>query len=83
MGGDGGNRHEKRGLQRILCESQLAIPDTVGTTPDPAGKTLIRDLLNLLSQVVALSSQIRLYPLYRSHVHPPSLFLFRHRRTQC
>jgi len=35
--GDGGNHHEKLGLQRILCASQLTIPDTAGTSPDPAG----------------------------------------------
>jgi len=35
--GDGGNHHEKLGLKRILCASQLTIPDTAGTSPDPAG----------------------------------------------
>jgi len=38
MRGDGGNQHEKLGLKRIWCASQLTIPDTPGTTPDPAGK---------------------------------------------
>jgi hypothetical protein len=38
MRGDGGNHHEKLGLKRILCPSQLTIPDTAVTTPDPAGK---------------------------------------------
>jgi hypothetical protein len=38
MRGDGGNHHEKLGLKRILCESQFTIPDTAGTTPDPACK---------------------------------------------
>src|SRR5882757_4912419 len=38
MRGDGGNDHEKLGLQRISCASQLTIPDTAGTTPNPAGK---------------------------------------------
>jgi len=37
MRGDGGNHHEKLGLKRIPCASQLTIPDTAGTTPDPAG----------------------------------------------
>jgi hypothetical protein len=35
--GDRGNHHEKLGLERILCASQLTIPDTAGTSPDPAG----------------------------------------------
>jgi len=34
--GDGGNHHEKLGLERILLVSQLTIPDTGGTSPDPA-----------------------------------------------
>jgi hypothetical protein len=36
--GDWGNHHEKMGLKRFLYESQLTIPDTVGSTPDPVGK---------------------------------------------
>jgi len=32
--GHGGNHHEKLGLKRILCASQLTIPDTAGMTPD-------------------------------------------------
>jgi len=35
---DGGNHHEKLGLKRISCAGQCIIPDTVGTTPNPAGK---------------------------------------------
>jgi len=35
--GDGGNHHEKLGLVRILCASQLTIPDRAGTSPDLAG----------------------------------------------
>jgi len=35
--GDGGNHHEKLGLERITCASQLTIPDTAGMSPDPAG----------------------------------------------
>jgi hypothetical protein len=35
--GDGGNHHEKQGLERISCASQLIIPDTAGTSPDLAG----------------------------------------------
>jgi len=35
--GDEGNHHEKLGLKRISCVSQFTIPDTAGTSPDPAG----------------------------------------------
>jgi len=35
--GDGGNHHEKMGLERISYASQLTIPDTAGTIPNPAG----------------------------------------------
>jgi len=45
-------------------------------------KTGIQGLLNPIRQVVTLASHIRSYPPYRSHLHPPSLFLYRHRRTQ-
>jgi len=34
--GDGGNHHEKLGHKRVSCASQLTIPDTAGTRPDPA-----------------------------------------------
>ena len=33
---DGGNHHEKLGLQRISCASRLNIANTAGTSPDPA-----------------------------------------------
>jgi hypothetical protein len=36
--GDGGNHHEKLGLEQIACASQLTIHDTAGRIPDPAGK---------------------------------------------
>jgi len=35
--GDGGNHHEKLEDKSISCASQLTIPDTAGTSPDPAG----------------------------------------------
>jgi hypothetical protein len=38
MIGDRGNHHEILGLKRISCANQLTIPDTAGTTPNPAGK---------------------------------------------
>jgi len=36
MRGDGGNHHEKPGFKRNSCARQLTIPDTAGTSPDPA-----------------------------------------------
>jgi len=35
MRGDGGNHHEKLGLESILCASQSTIPDMAGRSPDP------------------------------------------------
>ena len=35
--GDGGNHHEKQGLERVWCASQSTIPDTAGTSSHPAG----------------------------------------------
>jgi len=32
-----GKHYEKLGLKRISCASQFTIPNTAGTTPDPAG----------------------------------------------
>ena len=34
MRGDGGNNHEKLGLNKISCASQFTIDDTAGTSPD-------------------------------------------------
>jgi len=45
-------------------------------------KTPILGLLNPIRQVVPLTSHIHSYPPYRSHLHPPSLVLYHHRRTQ-
>jgi len=36
MRGDGTNHHEKLGLKRISCTSQLIIPDTAGMCPNRA-----------------------------------------------
>jgi hypothetical protein len=36
MRGYKGNHYEKLGLKRILCASQVTVPDMVGKTPDPA-----------------------------------------------
>jgi len=37
IGEDGGNHHEKLGLVRISYASQLTIPETACTSPDPEG----------------------------------------------
>jgi hypothetical protein len=37
--GDQGYPHETMGLKRILCTSQVTIPNTAGMTPDPAGNS--------------------------------------------
>jgi hypothetical protein len=34
--GDGGNHHERLGRERIACASELTIPDTAGTSTNPA-----------------------------------------------
>jgi len=33
---DGTNQHEKLGLDRISCANKIGLPDTAGTSPDPA-----------------------------------------------
>ena len=35
---DGGNHHDKWGLERIVCASQCTTTDEAGATPDPACK---------------------------------------------
>jgi len=82
MYGDGGNHYEKLGLKRILRASQFAIPDTAGTTPDQAGKNTNTRSSEPNEASRTLTSYIHSYPPYRSHLHPPSLFLYHHRRTQ-
>jgi len=71
--GDGGKHHEKLGLRRISCASQLTIPDTASMRPDPAPTNTIRGLPHPIRQVVPLISRICSYPPHRSHLHPPSL----------
>ena len=57
----------------ILCASQLIIPDTTGTSPDPAGNNTDSRSSNPIRQVVLLICHSRSYPPYRSQLHPPSL----------
>jgi hypothetical protein len=71
--GDGGNHHENMELERISCMSQLTIPDTAGTGHDPADNDTDTRSSGPNHEVVLLISHSRLYPPYRSHLHPPSL----------
>ena len=71
--GDGGNHHEKLGLMRISCASQFTISNTAGTSPDLAGINTDPRSSKPTRHVVPLISQVRSYPPYRSHLHPPSL----------
>ena len=57
----------------MSCGSQLTIPDTAGTSPDPAGTNTHTRSSNPIRQVILLIPHSRLYPPYRSHLHPPSL----------
>jgi len=71
--GCGGNHHDELGLKRILCASQFRIPDTAGTSSDPAcNYTETRSAqLNQASRTPI--SPICLYPPHHPHLHPPSL----------
>jgi len=71
--GDGGNHHEKLGLERISCGTQLTIPIRQVRVPIRRVITLIRGLLNPIRHIVLLISHSRLYSAYRSHLHPLSL----------
>ena len=82
MRGDGGNDHDKLGLKRIACASQCTIPDMAGTTPNPAGKHTDMRSSKTNDASCTLTSHVSSYPPYHSHLHPPSLFLYHHRRTQ-
>jgi len=79
---DGGNHHEKLALKRILCASHFIIPDTAGNTPDPVGKYPDTRSSTPNEASGTLTSHIRSYPPYHSHLQPSSLFLFHYRRTQ-
>jgi len=68
-----GKSSRETGTWRISCASQLTIPDTAGTSPNPAGINTDTRSSNPIRQVVLLISHSRSYPPYRSHLHPPSL----------
>jgi hypothetical protein len=73
--GDRRNHHEKLGLERILCASQLTIPDTAGTSPDQAGNyTETRSSKPNEASRAPDFSQPLVSSIF-SHLHPPSLFV--------
>jgi len=69
MRGDGGNQHEKPGLRRISCASGFTIPDTAGTTSDPAGK--ITDTRSSKANQASRTADFS-YPLVSSISSPSS-----------
>jgi len=73
MRGDGGNHHEKLGLNRTLCARQFTIPIQQVRVPIRRLITLIRSLPNPIRYVVPRISHIRSYPPHCSYPHPPSL----------
>jgi len=54
---------------------QVNLPSLIWQVRLPIRRVItpIRGLLNPISQVVPLFSQVRSYPPYHSHLHPPSL----------
>jgi len=82
MTGDGGNHHEKLELKRISCAGQLTTSDMSGTMPDPVCKNAYTRTFKPNEASCTLASHIRSYPPYHFNLHPPSLFLYHHRRTQ-
>ena len=73
MRGYGGNHHEKQGLKIISCVSQFTIPDTAGTSPDPACNYTDTRSSQPDPASHTLITHIRSYPPHRSHLPPPSL----------
>jgi len=87
--GDGRVEDEKERDERIMGEIimrnwdlrefrvrvNLLFPIRQVQLPIRRVRTPIRGPLNLIRRVVPLFSHIRSYPPYRSHLHPPSLFL--------
>ena len=51
----------------------MTIPDTAGTSPDPAGIATDTRSFNPIRQFVLLISHSCSYPPYHVHLHPPSL----------
>ena len=71
--GDGGNHHEKLGHREFRVRVNWPSPIRQVQVPIRQVITLIRGLLNPISQVVLLISHSRSYPPNCSHLHSPSL----------
>jgi len=71
--GDGGDHHEKQGLTELRV--RVNWPSLIRPVWVPIRRvtTLIRGLLNPITQVIPLISRSRSYPSYHSHLHLPSL----------
>jgi len=70
----GGYHHETFELKRFSCASQVTIPDTSGTNPNPVcGVSPIRAYHNTIRQVVPLIFHSLSYPPRCSYLHSPSL----------
>ena len=82
MRGDGGNHNEKQVLKIISWASQFTISDTAGTTPDAAGNHTDTTSSKPNEASRTLTAHICFYPPYRSHLHPPFLFLYHHYKPQ-
>jgi hypothetical protein len=72
---DWGNHHEKLGLKRISCASQFTIPDTVGATPDLAGRNTDMRSSKPNQETHTLNVSYPLVSLISCPSSPPSLFL--------
>ena len=74
MSGDGGNHHEKLGLERFLrVPVNLPSPIQQVRVPTRCVISLIRGLPNPIRQVIPRISHIRLYPPHRLSSSSPSL----------
>jgi len=71
--GDGGNHHEKLGHREFCVWVNWPTLIRQVWVLIRRAITLIRGLPNPMRQVVPVTSHIRSYPPYHSHLHPPSL----------
>jgi len=69
-------------LKGVSYASQVTIADTASTTPDRTGENTNISSSKHDEAGRTLTAHIRSYPPYCSHLHPSSLCLYHHRRTQ-
>jgi hypothetical protein len=60
-------------LREFRVRVKMTIPDTAGTSPDPACNYINPKSSQPNQASRTLISHIRSYPPHRSHLHPPSL----------